>query len=603
MMNKYTVLLVALGLGLTTTLKAQKTSGGYFEGMARALVSNQSVLGDTARNDAETTGGYTLFDLGINAVRDDVIKINSILRVKNEFGGFFGDGVFFEFRQLRLEGVIGEKIKYEMGDIDLKSSKYTLFNSEVDYNRYESELFTIKRDIIDYENFYMGENTWRLQGVNMYTTFLFDKAIEKLKVRVFGNRVLRTDLVGIPDRFLFGGDITAIQSKNLEVGFNSVFVSDIEQTLPSSTVDFDNGVYSLDVAFNKDLNDDLNLLFDFEGGASNTSAFFADSNETVEYNGAFYDVSVGAGYKPFGLTLKAGYRSVDVDFNSPGAQTRRIYDFANATPAVNNLGEQITPDRGASLWDRATQEFGLYNSRSLSSRLLAFDPIYGNINPYGDATPNRQGLFVNLEATDDSLKLYDARLAVTAMSEQIGVGVEEKRSFTGIEVGGKLMINQLLAKENTIAIHAGLRNESTSRDGAAPIELTSTMMDIGIDFEPLKRLHVLLGYKTLTASGNEYFYNGSQEFTRNQYNQIDTSATFSSKDIDITDNIIAIGFKYVFSDNAFVSIQGNFVAYEDRQFVQFTPDETDPVNNPPVKVVGPRAYDINQLYLVYVQRF
>lgn len=598
-MNKLTSTFLALILGTTFVAHAQKTSGGYFEGTARALVSNQSVLDNPADSSAESTGGYTLFDLGINAVRDNTLKINSILRVKNEFGGFFGDGVFFEFRQLRLEGLIGEKLKYEIGDLDLKNTKYTFFNSDVDYTDYESEMFTIKRNVINYENFFTDENTWRTQGVNLFTTFKFDKGIETMRARVYGNRVAKTDLVNIPDRFLYGADFKIKQSENLKLGLNVVAVSDIASTIDTSgfggagvTTDFDNEVFSFTIDYNRDLNDDLAYVFNAELGTSMTSAIYIDSS--VSYNGGFFDVSTGVEYKPMGLTFNVGYKSVDHDFNSPAAQTRRIYDNAIATPFILQSGKPVGFNRTASLWDRTTMETGLYNSKSISSVLIAYNPVYGNINPYGAATPNRQGLTVNIGSSDDSTKLYDVQARIEMMSEKVGVGALEKRSFMGIQVGGRLMINQLLAKENMIAIHGGIRRETTNRDGVSAIDLTSTQMDIGIDVEPIKRLHVMAAIKSVNASGNEYFLDGGNGFARNVFNQISSNETFSYMGMDVNDMITGIGFKYVFSDNADLSIQGNFVKYDSEWYNS---------SSAPTTVSSENAYDMNQIYFLYNQTF
>ena len=52
-----------------------------------------------------------------------------MFRIRNELGGFWGGGVSFNVRQLTLKGVAGNKVKYEVGDIDLKMTPYTLFNN------------------------------------------------------------------------------------------------------------------------------------------------------------------------------------------------------------------------------------------------------------------------------------------------------------------------------------------------------------------------------------------------------------------------------------------------------------------------------------------
>jgi hypothetical protein len=271
-----------------------------------------------------------------------------------------------------------------------------------------------------------------------------------------------------------------------------------------------------------------------------------------------------------------------------------VYDNATGTPFILQSGKPIGAQRSASLWDRTTMETGLYNSRSISSVLIGYNPIYGNISPYGAATPNRQGLTVNIAASEDSTKLYNVSAKLEMMSEKVGMGALEKRAFMGVQVGGRLMINQLLAKENMIAIHGGLRMEKTTRDGVSSIDLTSTQMDLGIDVEPIKRLHIMAAIKSVSASGNEYYLDGANGFARNVFNQISDSETFSYMGMDVKDMITGLGLKYVFSDNADLSIQGNFVKYDGEWFNS---------SSAPTTASSDNAYDMNQIYFLYNQTF
>ena len=49
--------------------------------------------------------------------------------------------------------------------------------------------------------------------------------------------------------------------------------------------------------------------------------------------------------------------------------------------------------RPPSIFDLVSDE-QLYN-QDLSSILMGFNPIYSNILPYGDATPNRSGIYMS----------------------------------------------------------------------------------------------------------------------------------------------------------------------------------------------------------------
>ena len=157
-MNKRINLLLCIAVfaGIITS-KAQTTF--YLDGYGRALYTTDKLKGDLIDSDSLTNttnkgvSGYTLFDLGLNLEKDKTFKANAILRARNQFGLFFGDGTRLEFRQIQLEGIIGKGVKYEIGDIDIKMTPFTVFNSEEMYNEFESDIFAQRRGILEYENF------------------------------------------------------------------------------------------------------------------------------------------------------------------------------------------------------------------------------------------------------------------------------------------------------------------------------------------------------------------------------------------------------------------------------------------------------------------
>ena len=72
-------------------------------------------------------------------------EVIGIFRIRNELGGFWGGGVTFNVRQLTLKGVANNSIRYEVGDIDLKMTPYTLFNNREEGVINESDAFKIRR--------------------------------------------------------------------------------------------------------------------------------------------------------------------------------------------------------------------------------------------------------------------------------------------------------------------------------------------------------------------------------------------------------------------------------------------------------------------------
>ena len=162
----------------------------WFDGASRSFFSRDA-LGESdapdttsARNLSE---GYNLLDLNAHIAPAENLEVFAQLRVRNSFGGFFGAGTSVNVRQLRASGVIKNKVRFGVGDLYLKQSRFTLFNPDEDLFRGEGDAFRAYRDIVRYENFYEG-NRWRLQGLQTDFSMQFDRAIRTLEFDAFMTR-------------------------------------------------------------------------------------------------------------------------------------------------------------------------------------------------------------------------------------------------------------------------------------------------------------------------------------------------------------------------------------------------------------------------------
>lgn len=573
MKTKALIIFSALFLGALSSSQAQKSV--WFSGLGRASIQNDEFIDTTSTQEGKAAGGYTLFDLGVNAQSGKNLRAHVILRLRNEFGGFFGDGSTFEFRQMRLEGLIGNIVKYEIGDLDVKLTPYTIHNFEEMYTDYESELFGIKRDVIAYENFYTDDNTWRMQGVNSFTTLKFNsKVADELFIRGFGNRIAASDQLSTPDRWLFGTNLKLKQSKFFEIGLNVVNVSDIAGTLTNaSTYDYDNLVVTTDFKATYETD---KLMFNLLGelGFSDYTITESANDTSSQKDDYFYDLKLKAKYKPLNIGLTVGYRNVGAYYNSPSAQSRRI--DAAGTPAVFSTYLNGNA-RGMTVFDRYSQEVGLY-SNAISTTLRGYLPRYNLVSPYGAATPNRQGLTATV-SYEHPKKLVKADYTFESVSEVIAEGTaggdEAKRDYLSLRGGVSANVGKIIGWENDIILQGGFRQESSKRE-ANFVNFSNTAINAGLDIEAVSKLHLLVGYKSLSAAGNEYISE------RDQFNEV--ISTPSTINIDIQENVLALGAKYNFSKNAFFSIQGHLVDYKDN-------------TNADVE------YDLNQLYFIYQLKF
>jgi hypothetical protein len=547
-------------VSISQVLSAQTSV--YFTGLGRAIVTNDRlkgpVLASTPEHAQDTTsprkatGGYTLFDLGVNLQSGETLRGNAILRVRNEFGGFYGQGASLLFRQIRIEGVAAKRVKFQLGDIDLGLSPYTLYNPDEIYHTFEADIFKIRRNIVHYENFNY-DNKWRVQGGDFNTHLIFTKGIEKIKFRVFGARTRKSNqFTNQPDRVFYGGRVEVLQSKFLSIGGNYIRTTDVLGTVPDTIVNFNDQVMTGD--FKITLESDKVIFMAYgEAGRSNYSYFKKINDTTVKYNDYFYDLGLSAALKPVGLKFIASYRNVGANFFSPTAQTRRIFDYGTPTVfgTLQNVNDPITGHtRIPTLFDRYSQE-GLYN-QSISTTLMPFLPQYNNVTPYGSSTPNRKGFTFGIEKTDTS-NIFRSEVKVDLLTEVVGVNSSDRRKFFAARGGFMFNVGKVLSFNRNLGINLGARYEHTTRANSS-IDLSSFLFDAGLNFEVVKSLDLLFGYKLLRANGKEFL------IQRDGFNSITNFPVIY--DINQLQGVWATGLKYNFNNTTFFTAQAHIVNFD-----------------------------------------
>jgi hypothetical protein len=562
----------------------------YFNGLGRALVTGSSLDGnilkansannpiygpkvaqpkDTLSN-RKSTDGYTIFDLGVNSQPNESLRASAILRLQNAFGGFYGDGSQFLFRQLRLDGVISKKVKYEIGDIDLSLTHYTLHNFSEVYNDHESDVITQRRSVVEYENFNFGNN-WRLQGAHVQTNLRFKSGIEKIGFRFFATRNRRYVPAVTPDRFMIGGRVDLVQSRNIQIGGNYVYSFDAAGSVTNviGATNY-NQVLTGDIKLNHYTDNFDFSLYGEAGNSQNAYKMNNQSKDTISKHDYFYDLGFSVKYKPALLKLWVNYRNVGADFFSSGAQTRRMNDYGNAGLFTNidNNGQSRTgiPMQGATLMDFVSDP--TMRNLNLKSNLMGYNPVMNNLTPYGQATPNRKGFTIGASVGSNE-KVVKADVQADLFSEIISVGdsvSKATRNYLGLKGGFTFNVHKLLRYEKNIIVTFGDRYEHTTRSGVDKIDLKSNLIDLGLTVEIVKQLDLLGGLKMINATGNEYLVNSN----RNQFNEItyftgtNSASLNSSINLGQTQTVYMYGARYRFSKNTYFTINGV------SQFVKFS---------------------------------
>ena len=144
------------------------------------------------------------------------------------------------------KGTINDKVRFSIGDLFLKQSKFTLYNYDEELSGYENDMFKPYRDIIHYENFY-AENRWRLHGILGFS-FEFDRLIRSLSFDFFVTRPRGSDQINettySSDLILSGGSMISEINKRLTLSSNYINLFEVASS-GTQNISVRNPVYDI----------------------------------------------------------------------------------------------------------------------------------------------------------------------------------------------------------------------------------------------------------------------------------------------------------------------------------------------------------------------
>ena len=540
------------------SLHAQISENIWFDGLSRSYFARDAVDKNTtndtisARN---TSNGYNLLDLNthVNPIKD--IEIFAQLRIRNSFGGFFGSGTEINVRQLRAKGVINQKIRFSVGDLFLKQSKFTLYNYDEELSGFENDMLKPYRDIIHYENFYT-ENRWRLQGIQTDFSFEFDRFIRNLGFDFFITRPRGSSQINettyMSDLLLSGGSMVSEINRRLTISTNYINLFEVASS-GTNNISVRNPVYDMSLLHHFAI-DKYRIEQKLQGGFSERYWLHSElengisdsiSNDT---KGMYFQFDNKYIKKDSTLSLTLGYSYVDPNFRSAGAQTRRLDYAAGNSNTIYPIYTNMSLIRPPSVFDLVTDD-QLYN-QDLSSTLMVFNPIYSNILPYGDATPNRTGIYFKAKIKNKN-KAFLSKINAGFFKEVIGQGASEKRNFGLLKGAFKINFHQWLNWEKELSLSASSESEHTRRGGEAvsSLNLFSHQMNASVNLELVKKFFIQASYKQFNANGNEFLTQ------RDNYGDI---TYFTSTQIDQKDHILSFGMLYKLRKNVYTNLQYNW---------------------------------------------
>jgi hypothetical protein len=539
---------------------AQDSDKVKFGAYGRALQQNTTLDAEDTLHADNVSKGHVLVDLGININPDKRTEVQAIIRMRSDIGGFYTAGSALQLRQLYIKGLIGKYFSYQVGDLYLQMSPYTFYNNNAEGTINEGRIFAdFRRDYTNYENLSNKGNYWWQQGATTNFSLAFKESrIDSMRVDAFFVRN-RTEIIGpsvsssSPALFHAGGRITLTSTEKMKLVGNYVNLFEIGKTAKMDSA-ISNPVMSLQLDYTLWNNEQNALRVVGEGGYS--QMIFKNYPERGTKDGSFIEGALKFNLKPANLLFSAGYSYVDPQFYSSAAQSKRV-NFASTPSTFPVYGnDPANPNiRTPNIFD-LVKDTAVYNQR-IVSQLMAYDPTLNNSQAYGKATPNRQGVNLDIQYKDSAQKVM-ANVNAAYLTEIVGEGSTQKRNFLVLKAGADFHIHKFINWKKKLIVTTGVRYETTTR-GGDPIEtvsLNSTLIDLGLEVEVVNRVDVLVGTKFLNASGNEFIA------IHNKYNDVSFSNA-NTANISVNQSLLAAGLKYRFSANTYITVQDHLFAYTD----------------------------------------
>ena len=526
----------------------------WFDGLGRSYFSRDNVVsnGDTI-SPKSMSSGYNLLDLNVHINPISNIEVFGQVRVQNQFGGFFGSGTQIDVRQLTARGTIKNKIKFSLGDIYLKQNKFTLYNYNEDLNHFNPNLYNSYKSIIDYENFYQN-NRWRLQGLQMDFSYKFDRFIRTLEFDLFttrprGSSQLNSALNTFQsDMLLSGLTIQSHISKTITAELNYSTLNELPNSGTQQS-SIKNPVYQLGLIHQYSTNK-FNINSKIQVGFSERSWSYKVGYDSISHQklGMFFEYKSEFSKLDSLFNISLGSRYVDPNFRSSAAQSRRIDMTESNLTTIYSTYSNDAVVRPITVFDIITDQ-NTYN-QNISPTLMNFNPIFSNALPYGDATPNRIGLFLD-GCYKHKKKYFDVNFSTTFFSEVVGQGTSSKRTFLTFSQWSKVHLNEIFNHKKEFNFSLGYLSQITNREGDSIefINLNSNHIDFKMEKELLDNLYFNLSTKRVKALGNEYL---------NVRDGFDEIITFQQVNYNRVDYLHALGIKYQFKKDVYIDIQYNF---------------------------------------------
>jgi len=372
-------------------------------------------------------------DLDFSAQPLNSLKFAGILRFENDISGYWGTGNILSVRDIYAEMILLRFIEIRAGTLYEKFTPFTLY-APVEIAPLDAPLLKIYKDIQLYDNYLDKYPKFPLEGFRIKSGLM---APDLLSINLVGMAVKLDDSSSAGnsfDRFLFAGHGNCLALNAVYISGTYISIQDLEDTgEPLFNQPLKNNITSgeakLDII--PFLFSEKFIIKSFGGEVEIAKSSFNSNTSTNIVKPVEGYANQIAGFINLMdiLEAKAGFRAIDYEFVSPGAQTR-----------------MTTP-----LFDRDYfEDLNLHNfyfDYSYRNKVMMTRDNQDWLNltyPMNTATPNRIGLFSQINAHYRTF--LTAKIEIHQMEElrPVAASNNNKRSFSRTVRSAKIDTSKML---------------------------------------------------------------------------------------------------------------------------------------------------------------
>ena len=545
-------------------------------GLGRAFAFSQQYFGNNTglyNSYISFRDTYGYLDLMPEGVVQKEVRWNSILRLGTNIEPDATTD-FLLFRRITLE-VKAPWFSATLGDFDESYTPLTLWNRDNLDLRYRPEMMAREDDTEKYESFFNNEPNWPFRGLRIGTDVVWPdpSPLGRLQLSAFAHMIANgynadqknAGFVG-PTNFtdwIFAGQGRLDLQKwylggmSLQIGLGAHLVI-LDEPLYTNTPgtayqQFDPTTWAHQYVVNSwDPELRLGLGGDAYLGGLMDLAYSTYRDDKLDATKNISDYAMlGGPYFQFGDSkISFNFLNVGPNYFSPLAQTRQdvITTLTQFSPELNQ--PLLRNQYFLSDVPRAGAIYGFY------------DRTQDNTFPYGLATPNRQGMGLELDVKTlekQALKVRGSAYLVQEISGNIVAnltqtgfttvdapvpGVVLVRKFTYVNIGPSLNIGPLIGWDRDLEIGTNARFEQTSSSLGT---LTSSWILGGLRVGILPSVDFSTAISSQNVSGTEMGYLGSF-YARYSY-LFDNSDLGSYSQFNVSGTIQSLRFSLDFKVN------------------------------------------------------